>query len=211
MTRVTITLAVGLTLTAVGILATLARSPLMVVGGNYVQAQTNVELEKGSVSSCQPAGTLPRGTSAIRIAMETRAVGPEVSLRVLSGSHIVTQGRQPAGWGVAPTVTVPVRSLAQTVDKARICIAVGPAVEPFRFRGEPALSPSAEVNKLQDVTLRMEYLRPGSQSWWSLASSISYHMGLGRAPSGTWVAFLALALMLAISILASRLGIRELR
>jgi hypothetical protein len=36
-------------------------------------------------------------------------------------------------------------------------------------------------------------------------------MGLGRAASGTWIVFLALALMLAVVILASRLVLRELR
>ncbi len=43
--------------------------------------------------------------------------------------------------------------------------------------------------------LRIEYLRPGPGSWWSLASAVARRMGLGRAPSGTWVALLPLALM----------------
>jgi hypothetical protein len=57
----------------------------------------------------------------------------------------------------------------------------------------------------------MEYLRPGRKSWWSLASSVAHHMGLGHAASGTWIVFLVLALMLTVVILASRLALRELR
>jgi hypothetical protein len=56
----------------------------------------------------------------------------------------------------------------------------------------------------------MEYLRPQPKSWWSLASSIAYRMGLGRAVGGTWIVFLALALTLAVALLALRLTLREL-
>ncbi len=211
MRSVTVALVLGLTLMAIAIVVVLAQSPITVAGTNSVAGTVDRELVKGNVSSCQAAGMLPQGTSAVRIAIEARAVGPMVTLKVFSGSHLLTQGSQAAGWGPAATVTVPVRHLAQAVNGARICMTIGPTVEPFRFHGTLLHAPAAETGKLQDVALRMEYLRPGPHSWWSLGSSIAYHMGLGRAASGTWLALLALALMLAVGGLASLLTLRELR
>jgi hypothetical protein len=55
---------------------------------------------------------------------------------------------------------------------------------------------------------RMEYLRPGRQSWASMLSVVAHHMGLAHAPSGTWVAYLTLAVMFAVCVIASRLILR---
>src|SRR5262249_13894834 len=55
---------------------------------------------------------------------------------------------------------------------------------------------------------RIEYLRPAHGSWWARASSVAHRMGLGHAPSGTWIVFGEIALMIAITVLASRLVLR---
>jgi len=206
-----ITLAVGLALTAAAIAVVLSRSPLVVAGGNSVPPKLDAELVKGGVGSCQPAARIPSGTSAVRIAIEARAVGPGVSVKILSGSRVLSGGRQVAGWGAAPNVTVPIERFDRPVTGAHICVAIGPTVEPFRFRGTAAHPLKGGVGKLSDVTLRMEYLRADNKSWWSLASSIGYHMGLGRAAGGAWIAFLVLALMLAVTALTTLLAVRELR
>jgi hypothetical protein len=211
MRDVKVALVIGLVLTIVAVLVVLSRSPLTLAGTNAVPAKANVELAHGNVSGCQPVGTLPQGVSAIRIAIEVRAVGPKVSVKLLQGSQILSEGHQDTGWGVAPTVTVPIKRLVHPVEGARICIALGPTVEPVRLHGVLLASPSFAGRRLGGVTLRLEYLRPGPKSWFSLASSIAHHMGLGRAASGTWIAFLALALLLAVAILASRLALEELR
>ena len=59
--------------------------------------------------------------------------------------------------------------------------------------------------------LRVEYLRPGAASWWSLAPEVARRMGLGRAPSGTWIALLVLVLMASIAAACARVILRELR
>ena len=59
--------------------------------------------------------------------------------------------------------------------------------------------------------LRFEYLRPGSSSWWSLASSVAHRMGLGRSPAGTWIVFFLIAIMIAVAALASLMVLREMR
>jgi hypothetical protein len=210
MLSVKVALAFSITLLIVAIGVVLSRSPLVVAGTNSVELATAVPLSKSaSHSSCQAVGTVPQGTSAIRVSLSSGA-GPTVRLKVLSSSHVVTEGELPAGWGLQANVSVPVKRLSHTVRNATICTSVGPSVERL-FTFAPPIRPGNKENLgLNDVRLRMEYLRPGSHSWWSLASSVAYHMGLGHAASGTWLVFLVLALMLAVSVLAVRLTLREL-
>lgn len=210
MRSVAVALSVGLALLVVAIVVILARSPLKVVGTNSVAETVVNELQKGNLSSCQPVGAFPKGTSAIRIGIEPTSAGPTVTAKVLSGTRVLTQGQLIDGWGAASSATVPVKPLAQTVDNAVICTTIGAATLPFRIRGTPARQPAPGANKLQAVVLRMEYMRPGPKSWWSLAPSIAYHMGLGRAASGTWIVYFTIALMLAVAALAARLVLKEL-
>ncbi len=210
MRSVAVALSVGLALLVVAIITILARSPLTVAGTNSVPETVNNELHKGNLSSCQPVGTFPKGTSAIRIAIEPTSAGPTVTAKVLSGTRVLTQGQLIDGWGSASSATVPVKPLAQTLKNAVICTTIGPATLPFKIRGTPARQSAANANKLQAVVLHMEYMRPGPKSWWSLAPSIAYHMGLGRAASGTWIVYFTIVLMLAVAILAARLTLKEL-
>lgn len=211
MRSVKVALVVGLALTVVAIGTAVARSPLTLAGTNSVPEKGTGVLNKGDESSCQPAGTLPQGTTAIRVALEAVGVGPRVDLRVLSGSHLVTEGERGAGWGTATSVTVPVKRVSHTVRDARVCTSIGPTVEPYQFRGTLVKPTATNVFSLPEARLLMEYLRPSSESWWSLVPSIAYHMGLGHAASGTWLVFLALILMIAVTILASRLVVEQLR
>jgi hypothetical protein len=210
MRSVKIALAVALALVAVAIGAVLAHSPLTVAGANSVEAPL---YRNGSVlgnsSSCEPAGTLPAGTSAIRISLGANA-DPKISVKVFVGSRLVTQGTRTPGGGLNASATVPVRRISNTVHDARLCITLGSSAEPIGIRGIATRPAVNRVITLQDVKLRAEYLRPGPKSWWSLTSSIAYHFGLGRGAGGTWIGFLVLALMLAVAVIATRLTLKEL-
>jgi hypothetical protein len=209
MRSVKVALAVAIALTAVAIGVILSRAPLTVAGTNSVPVKAPVAFTRGNTGSCQ-TGTLPQGTSGIRVSLAS-GVGPRLHIRVLSGSRVVTQGERPAGWGLETNVVVPVRAVTHTVRKAVICITLGRVVEPMPVLGVPTRPGAPQPLAFKDVRLRLEYLRPGPKSWWSLASSISYHMGLGHAASGAWLAFLVLAAMIAIVVLAARLTLEELR
>ncbi len=209
---VTIALAVGLSLTGITIIAVLAHSPLKIIGTNSIPATDYIELtEKSKLSSCQTSGTIPQGTSAIRVGIEGLYFSPAVTVKVISGSRILREGHRIPGGASAPTVTVPVRRLASAVSGAQVCVAVGPAVEPIRYYGIPNHSPPPRATPLQQAILHISYLRPSDKPWWSFVSSIGYHMGLGRAPSGSWVAILVLLLMLVVILIVSRLTLEELR
>jgi hypothetical protein len=204
MPGVRIALAAGLAVVAVSLGIVLSRSPLAVAGTDGVLANPAVAWIRASQTFCQPGGTLPEGTTAIRVSLSAN-VGPQVTLEALSGSTLVTQGERDAGWGIDETVTVPVQRVPRTIRDAHICETTGPPVEPIQVNGLQVKTPSGEA-----VLLRMEYLRPGSSSWLSLVSSVAHRMGLARAPAGTWVAYVVIAVMIAVAVLASRLVLREL-
>jgi hypothetical protein len=204
MLRVGLALAAGFTVLAVALGVVLYRSPLTVAGTNGVPANLAVAFIHGGPVSCQAAGTLPRGTQAIRVSFSANT-GPSVSLRVLSGSSVVTEGEHAAGWGIDETVTVPVKRVPQTIRDAFVCPTVGPVVEPLQVNG----SRVSTAGGGHGVLLRMEYLRPGPSSWLSLVGSTARHMGLDHAPGGAWVAYLLIAVMLLIAVLIARLVFRE--
>jgi hypothetical protein len=205
-----ITVAGALALMLLAVVITLARAPLVVIGTNSIADDATAELADGraGTSACQQAGVVPQGTTAIRVAIEVLAVGPAVTVKVLSGTGVVTEGHEPAGWGVATSATVPVRRVPATLQHARLCIAIGPTVEPFRVRGSP-VGPEADVRHLRGIRLQAEYLRPGPRSWWSLASSVAHDIGIGNATGGGWVAFPILALMALVALLAIQLTVRD--
>ena len=199
--------------TALGVV--LSGSPLTVVGTNSISSRF-VGTANGGVSWCQMSGTLARGTSAIRISAAANT-GPRVTVKVLSGAAVVTQGERDAGWGSDKTVTVPVKRVPRTIPNADICIAFGPAIEPIPIHGVLVQSRGVSVQRTTAsgrtegvARLRVEFLRGGHASWWSLAPSVARRMGLGHAPSGTWIVFVLIALMIMVTTLAARLVLREL-
>jgi hypothetical protein len=59
--------------------------------------------------------------------------------------------------------------------------------------------------------IKIEYLRADHSSWWSAAQAVARRMGLGRAPTGTWIALLLTGLMGVVVVTASWLTLKELR
>jgi hypothetical protein len=201
MRRVPVALAAGLVLIVAALVVVLSRAPLTLAGTNGVVANPKVAKTGGQVTICRNEGTLPANTSAIRVSLSAN-VGPKVTVRVQSGKTVVAEGSRPPGWGLAETVTTPVKPIPHAIRNVRICTRVGAAAETIEIKGTIIKGV---------VALRVEYLRAGPSSWWSLASSVADHIGLGRSPTGTWIAWLAVALMLAIAGLTSRLLVQEMR
>lgn len=209
MRSVRVALAVGLVLTATAVGVALSRSQFTVAGSNGVPYELPYTRVAGGSSGCQESGTIPQGTTAIRLPLGANQ-GPKVTLKVLAGSVVITHGVRQAGWGFAKTVTIPVKRVSRTVPHTRVCIVLGPDLEPVNIYatfGRAAIIAGAES---EAPMYRVEYLRPGHRSWWSLVSSVAHRMGLGRAASGTWIVFLVVALMITVATLASRLILREL-
>jgi hypothetical protein len=200
---------VGLTLTLLALALVLSGSPTTVVGSNSVPPPLRpLAAFKGGQRLCEQGGTVPQGTSAIRVSLASHT-GPRVTLTADSGGLHITHGTVAAGWGIAASVTIPVERVSRAAPNSRVCISFGRSVEPVQVRGAIEQQVTTPTGGVQNRgRFRIEYLRPAHKSWWAQASSVAHRMGLGHAPSGTWIVFGEIALMIAVTVLASRLVLR---
>jgi|ERR1039458_136808 hypothetical protein len=210
MRSVRIALAVGLTLTAIAIGVTLTRSPPLLAGTNSIPIATRVASTSKSAGACQANEVLPANTSAVRLSLEA-SLGPRVIVKALSGKQILTYGERPAGW-TGGVVTIPVKRVLRRTSGVKICFAFAVEHELVSIfgQGTPATVAATEGREVLPGRMRIEYLRPGDSSWWSLALSVSRRVGLGRAWAGTWIVLLLLTLTVTAATLTSWLVLREL-
>jgi hypothetical protein len=209
--RVSVALAISLTVLAAAIAIVLLQAPITVAGINTAE-QAFLGTIHRSAEVCQRNEALPRDTSAIRLRIFTQ-IGPRVTVEVLSHGRVLTSGEQRSGW-TGGVVTVPVRPLSRSMSGVQLCssfllngnetasIVGSPAARIVTASGHVVVSPAR---------VRVEYLRPGRSSWWSLALVVARHMGLGHAGSGTWSVLLVLLLMAGVVLLCSRTMLRQLR
>lgn len=199
MRSVKVALAAGLTLLALAIGLTLLGSPMSVARANRPAGQPEEPVASTTQSAhyCEAGEVLPSGTSALRIWLEA-AAGPRVHVAVYSKGRLIAGGQRGSDW-IGGAVTVPVRPLAYTASPVSVCVS-------FALRDETVIvQGSTEPSRMW-----IEYLHPGTRSWLSRAGEVVRHMGFGRAAAGTWIVFLALALLVAAAGLASRLLLREM-
>jgi hypothetical protein len=227
MREVRIALLSGLTLTVIAIGLVLSQSPPAVTGPKR-PLNDNVNFGESELGAriCQANEVLPGGTTSIRVWLEA-VVGPAVSIEVLSGRHVLTRGARGTGW-TAGSVTIPVTNVGQTALHATVCVKVQPSREPIGLFGTLTRPAVAAIDRQGPLRLTahahapmyrqgplpgriaIEYLRAGSNSWWSLGVSVARRMGLGHAGSGSWLAVLALLLMTVLAATVSWLILTEL-
>jgi hypothetical protein len=211
--QVAITLAVGFVLIAAGLGGVLVQAPDEIVSANSITVAEELGLFREHTTVCQANERLPASTAALRISLTALHAGPAVSVTVSRGSQIVARGHRDAGW-FSGSLTLPLQPrVARSVD-AKICLTRGPPVAaPVEIAGNIAPTGlAATVNgKPLPGRMRIEYLTHGHRSWLSLAAHVARRLGLGHAPSGTWIV-LPLAAMMAIAVaLGAWLLIREQR
>jgi hypothetical protein len=212
MRRVTVALVGGLTLRAITIGLILAHAPMTVAGSDRPAGQPEEPIAASHEynSYCQGGETLPSGTSALRVWLDT-IYGPHVEVAVSSHGRRITSGERRSGW-VGGSVTIPVKPLRRTVSGVTVCVSFRVRDEAVTVQGNATPVASATREDGQPLPGRMwiEYLHPGERSWASLLASTARRMGLGRAAAGIWVAFLAIGLAATVIVLAARLVVKEL-
>jgi hypothetical protein len=220
--RVGTALVAGVALIAGACAWTLSRAPQIVARSNYGFTHERIAATETPTGACQGEETLPRGTSAIRLAL-TSAIGPEVTVRVLTGSRLLAAGTRSPGWE-GGSVTVPLHptvsdgsaasgETARSQTPVSVCFVLSRMnglVEMLGLHTRRGAAVGQEGKRLPG-RLRIEYLRPSSESWWSMALATARRFGLGRAASGTWNALLVGALASALIALSCWLVARELR
>ncbi|HSZ05758.1 MAG TPA: hypothetical protein VK778_11275 [Solirubrobacteraceae bacterium] len=209
--RLEITLGIGLMVGAAAIAVTLSQSPVTLALVNTAE-HAPIGTTYQPTAACQSDETLPRGTSAIRLRVEAY-FGPRVAVTVLARGRAIAHGGRGAGWS-GGAVTVPVSPLSATRVGVDLCFKLFVRHgEPAALMGEP-VSGTLAARGPEGVLpgrLRVEYLRPGTSSWWALAPAVARRMGLGRAWPGAWNALLVLSLMGCVVLVCSRLLLRGFR
>jgi hypothetical protein len=212
-TRVGIVLAVGLALTVVAVAVTLSRSPLTLARTNSVRVTAKLArtTETSYAEGCQTSETLPRDTAAVRLSLFA-VIGPRVSVRILSGSHLLTSGTQTPGW-VGSVATVPLGPLPHAHPHVALCFKLTSIDGPVQVNGQDTPPAQAVVSNGEALAgrIRVEYLRPGSRSWWSRAGSVIQRMGLGHAAGGGLGVALTAMLAAAVVALSTWVAARGLR
>ncbi len=210
MSSVRVALGAGLVLTTAALGLALSRSPPAVARTSSAAPERELANTPGSASVCQAGELVPAGTSALRLGLEAD-LGPRVSVAVRSGGQTLTEGERGAGWA-GSAVTVSVRAPRRALSAATVCFSFAGEHESVTALGERTPANVAARSRAGALPgrVRIEYLEPGRSSWWSLASSVATHMGLGRAWSGTGIAPLVAALALATAALALWLTARVL-
>ncbi|HXN37318.1 MAG TPA: DUF2142 domain-containing protein [Solirubrobacteraceae bacterium] len=208
--RFKIALLVGLLVGAAAIAMTLSQAPLSIARVNTVEEAT-IATVRHRAQACQSAEVLPRGTSAIRLPMYA-FLGPRVTLAVYSAGRVIADGERGQGW-TSGAVTIPVHPLATQRSGVTLCFALWlNGYESVELEGESATGALAAQGPSGPLPgrIRVEYLRPGRSSWWSLAPMVARRMGLGHAAGGTWSVLLVAALMGGIVLACARVIVRGL-
>ncbi len=208
--RIKIVLAAGLALIAVAAVAALLHSPETVAATNGVAPRTALMSAREDAQACQANETIPAGTTAIRLQI-VATTGPRVSVQVRQGRRVVTSGTLEPPWYGA-VVTVPVAKVEHAIRHATVCFQLRDLSGVVQAYGSP--TPPAQAARAGGKPLPgrvvISYLRPGPQSWLSLAGGVAEHMELGRAANGSAIVVVIAALAAAAIALGVWTANREL-
>jgi hypothetical protein len=209
--RIKVVLAAGLALVAIAVFLVLLHSPATVAASNGVAPATVLGTTTADAGACQSGEALPAHTSAIRLQIEA-TTGPRVAVEVFAGARPITRGTQGTAW-YGSVVTVPVAPLGRAVAHTTVCFRLSDLTGLVALSGASSSPATAAVDNGKPLPgrLRIEYLRPSRESWWSRAGSVIAHMGLGRAASGSWIVLPIVLLGAGAIALASWTLVRELR
>lgn len=208
--RLKITLGTGLVIGVAAIGTTLSQAPSTVARVN-MDAHTTFTAVTDRTEACQANEVLPQGTSAIRLRMYA-FLGPRVTVAISSDGRVIARGERGSGW-TGDAVTVPVNPLAIERSGLVLCFALFlNGDESVDLSGEETAELAAQVaSGPLPGRVRVEDLKPGRSTWWSLGPQVARRMGLGHAPSGTWTVLLVIALMGGVVVACSRVILRGLR
>lgn len=208
---VALVLAIGLLATAVAGVAILARSEPRRSGTNLIADSGFVIPLAPGQQLCEPGELLPGDTGGLRLAADSGAsAGPRLTAHIFSARGAVSSGVLAPGWH-SGAVLIPIRRVARTLASAIVCLR-NAGSRPVSFGGSaPASGFVIELaGKPFGGRLRIEYMRPGSESWFSLLPTLVHRFSLAKSDivrHWAWVAVLVL-MLLAIA-LAGRTMLRE--
>ena len=192
-------LAAGIAVLAIAAGIALAQSEPRQAGSNFVPLFGQATELRGGDRHCQDEPLVPGHAAAVRILVGTY-YEPTPELRVTmrdADGTVLSAGRLPAGHRQGE-VTIPLdREIEKTRGGLVSCVATGPGRRTVLYGAAGRV--------------RLEWLRPGEESWFALLPTVMHRFGLGKGLTiGVWLLPLALLLVLASWVAALRLVTREL-
>jgi hypothetical protein len=212
--RVRLAIALGLLVVLGWLAVVLSRTEQRLAWTNtQVNVSGNDVPIKGRKRACQPEA-IPAKTAALRVFVGTRAgrAGPlEGSIRargreVASGDFGMVFDGQPATAELSRTVRSEIPTARVCFrNRGRATVRLAGDRTPIRFGG---VNPYGTV---YDDEPRVDYLRPGEETWWSLAGTVADRFGGAKTTFfGPWTMWAVFALIGTIWLAAIVLMLRRL-
>jgi hypothetical protein len=190
--------ATGVAVLVVCVAVVLAQSDARQAGTNSIVEVGRVAELRSGERHCQPGETVPRDAARLRLLVGTFGQPvPEISVAARDGEgRVITRGRWPAGRGREGHIVIPLQRVERTAPGLEVCVAT---------RGGERL-----VLYGQAPNIRLEWLRPGSESWYALVPAIAHRFSLGKASlfGPFWLA-IALLLVVGAGLAAIWVFLRE--
>jgi hypothetical protein len=209
-TPVRVVVVVGALAIAIAGLAVLLQSAQRRSGTNLT---TNTGFVIGVAAGqqlCEPGELVPGDTGAVRLSASSATPGPRLDVAIGTGARTIAAGHLAAGWHTG-TVTIPFSRIAATQQNASVCL-INRGTSSVSFGGSV---PDANFyvvlgGKPLNGRMRIEYMRPGSESWLALLPTLAHRFSLAKGDLVRhWAAPAVLVLMLLAIGLALRTILRE--
>jgi len=178
---------------------------------NIYDRYTVVRLAAGG-ETCDHEETIPAGTAFVRLTVDPAGMGAPLTVQLRDASdRVLARGRLAGGWS-GQRVDIPVPEVRRTLPDANVCIA---AAGKLWLRGYSAgdVRKGTDTNgKSSPDSIRLAYVRAGSETWWSILPAVAHRMGLdrGRLFDGTWMFLAWVALLLALAAVVTVAAVRGL-
>jgi hypothetical protein len=211
-TIVTALLGVGLVAIAIAAVVVLSQRAQRRSGTNLTADYGYVIPLQAGEQLCEPGELLPGDTAGLRLdASSGGRPGPLLVASVVDPhARTVATGMLRAGWQTGQ-VTIPLTRVARTLAGATVCL-VDRGTQPVAFGGSV---PDANFyvalgGKPLSGRMRIEYMRPGRESWFALIPTLGYRLSLAKADFVRhWAVFAAILAMLVAIAVALRTVVRE--
>jgi hypothetical protein len=203
----------------VGLLMLVGAAILILLQSGPRRAGSNLTAEVGFAipldpgqELCEPGELLPGDTGALQLDAETGGSrGPALGARINGPTGApLSSGQLAAGWR-AGSVRIPVARVAQTVPGATVCLRnQGPGKVAFAGSVPDSVFQIQLAGKPLGGRLRIEYMRPGSETWLGLLPTLAHRFSLAKSNLVRhWAAAGVLVLMLLAIALATWTIVKE--
>lgn len=203
-----IVIAVGLAALVAGVVIDASGHAKRMAGSNLVnQMVIPVATLPPGGRLCEP-WTVPADTASLRVRIFTSAqTAPALTAEALSGGRTVSSGTLPAG-PRHDYVNVPLARVPRTLPTAQACLTNrGPGTVSLGGAPAPGYQSPTVGGKTQKGLVRIEFMRPGSESWWHLLPTLTHRFGLAKSH---WLRSWTLPFAGLLVVLAAGLAVRTL-